>query len=191
MYESVGLDGVSLLHERQNWRFVYHSMTLSQCLAVCMPDFRADFVSLFPPLHSLTNSNAGPSSSMVSTSDVLDPLEDEEPTFTIVLSNWKSDAFPLLSVSSSSSLSTDIPRGALAALIRVQWFGRTIETVWKPDVKRGSPCEHKDLWARSTRCSPTAINLLKQVLPDTSDDSTGYSDINNVHRQFFASASSK
>lgn len=172
MYDAVGLDGVSVLHERENWKIVYHTTVPAKFSAVCMPNFTGDFVSFFPHLHDLADLN-GQSSS-------LNPshAQDEEPTITLVLSNWQSDAFPLLSVSSSTA---NTPRGALAALIRVECFGRVVETVWKPDVKQGSPCEHKSLWGHSTRCSPTAINLLQQVLPPNSYDiDAGYSGDNST-----------
>jgi hypothetical protein len=82
---------------------------------------------------------------------------------TLVLSRFQTDAFPLLSVCSKTGFAA--PRAALAALIRIKCLGRVIETVWKPDVNPGAPCEHTALWRQATRSSPTGFDLIRRVLP--------------------------
>ncbi|KAJ6498335.1 hypothetical protein DFH09DRAFT_1204218 [Mycena vulgaris] len=154
MYDTIGTEGLTLLHQREGLKIVYHTNMPAKFSAVCMPHFRGDFVSLFPPQLSTTATN-------VSTLAVVD--EEEEIDLTLVLSRFQTDAFPLLSVCSPTGFAA--PRGALAALIRVNFLGRVIETVWKPDVKQGAPCEHTALWRHATRGSPTALELILRVLP--------------------------
>ncbi len=155
LYDTVGLSGVSVLHERENLKIVYQTLLPAKFSAVCMPNFRADFVSLFPHRHT-----EGSRSLLSSES----PLE-EDMSVTFVLSNLQTDGFPLFSVASPfTDTKFSAPRGALAALIRVEVLGRVIETFWRPDVRQGLPCEHKSAWGCSSRCSPTAIELIQSVL---------------------------
>ncbi|KAJ4466256.1 hypothetical protein J3R30DRAFT_3719535 [Lentinula aciculospora] len=161
LYDAVGLDGISLIHENENLRIVHHTTMPARFSAVCMPSIRGDSFSLFPTLHT--------SQSQWSTVPIQEHPPEKEGIITFVLSNWQTDAFPLLSVSSSSDdTGFSAPRGARAALIQVEFYGRLVETVWKPDVQQGIPCEHKDLWGCSTRCSTTAVDLFRQILPPTS-----------------------
>jgi len=99
---------------------------------------------------------------------------------TLVLSRFQTDAFPLLSVCSQTGFAA--PRGALAALVRVECLDRVIETVWKPDVRQGAPCEHTALWRQATRNSPTGVNLILRVLPPSAAsvkaaDTTAFSEL--------------
>ncbi|KAF9061844.1 hypothetical protein BDP27DRAFT_313596 [Rhodocollybia butyracea] len=167
MYDMVSSNGVTLLHEREDLRIVYNTTRPGKFSAICMPDFRPDYASFLPLHHVLESTGIGASMSLSSPS-----LEMEnEPEMTIVLSNLHTDAFPLLSVSSPEY---PAPKGALAALIRVKIWGRIIETIWKPSVEIGSPCEHTSLWHCMTHCSPTAFDLIQQVPISSleSDDNT-------------------
>ncbi|KAJ6571849.1 hypothetical protein B0H19DRAFT_1131557 [Mycena capillaripes] len=177
LYDSISTEGVTLLHEREDFKIVYHTTILGKFFAVCMPHFRGDSVSHFPP--HLSN----PTPAKPVTSDVVD--QGDEMELTLVLSRFQIDAFPLLSVRSETGFAA--PRGALAALIRVKCLGRVIETVWKPDVKQGSPCEHTALWRQQTRSSPTAIDLILRVLPP-SDASLKAADTSAFEEVFFAAS---
>ncbi|KIK58203.1 hypothetical protein GYMLUDRAFT_45415 [Collybiopsis luxurians FD-317 M1] len=165
MYDTVGLEGVSVVHQREGCSFVRHTFTMASISPVCMPNFRADVLSLFPSLHSSTTTiDPTPSPSPSGLQE--EELTKEDMALTFVLSNFQNDVFPLLSVlSARSETGFSAPRGALAALVRVEYLGRTVETFWRPDVKQGSPCEHKELWGRSTRCSFTADELYRRVRP--------------------------
>jgi hypothetical protein len=141
-----------------------------------MPHFRGDTVSLFPArLPPTTTTNV---LTVAAATDAIDPEDGME--LTLVLSRFQTDAFPLLSVCSQTGFAA--PRGALAALIRVECLGRVIETVWKPDVKQGAPCEHTALWRQATRHSPTAADLILRVLPPsdawlTAADTTAFKEL--------------
>ncbi|KAF7367400.1 hypothetical protein MSAN_00802600 [Mycena sanguinolenta] len=154
MYDMVGTEGLTLLHEREGLKIVYNINTIirPKCSAICMPHFKGDSVSLFPARISSMPTDPSTSSAV-----------DEEMDITLVLSSFQTDAFPLLSVCSPTGF--DAPPSAVAALIRVNFLGRVIETVWKPDVKQGAPCDHTALWGQATRSSPTAIELILRVLP--------------------------
>ncbi|KAK7438592.1 hypothetical protein VKT23_017927 [Stygiomarasmius scandens] len=151
LYDLVSTEGVSLLHSRENLNIVYHTTLPGKFSAICMPNFRSDHPAILPPRHSSVENYAQ-----------ANPQSDIEIMTTIVLSNFKSDTFPLLSVSSKDF---SAPRGALAALLRVELLERVIETIWKPNVKTGSPCEHRDFWGKMTHCSPSAIDVILCVLP--------------------------
>ncbi|KAJ7492008.1 hypothetical protein FB451DRAFT_1216663 [Mycena latifolia] len=155
LYDTLGMEGLILLHQRERLKLVHRTNMPAKFSAVCMPHFRGDFVSLFPPRNLSTTTLNAPTSAAIE--------GDEEMDLTLVLSRLQTDAFPLLSVCSPTGFTA--PRGALAALICVTYLGRVIETVWKPNVKQGAPCEHTALWRRATRASPTAIELVLQVLP--------------------------
>ncbi|KAJ7429894.1 hypothetical protein FB451DRAFT_1326525 [Mycena latifolia] len=155
LYDTLGTEGLILLHQRERLKIVHRTNMPAKFSAVCMPHFRGDFVSLFPPRSPSTTILNGPTSAAID--------GDEEIYVTFVLSRLQTDAFPLLSVCSPTGFAA--PRGALAALIRVTYLGRVIETVWKPNVKQGAPCEHTALWRRATRAAPTAIELVLRVLP--------------------------
>ncbi|KAJ7597737.1 hypothetical protein C8J56DRAFT_920817 [Mycena floridula] len=155
LYDTLGMDGITLLHQRDKFKIVRHTMMSRKFAAVCMPHFRSDFVSLFPSRHSPTLTIHQHSDSP--------SVDEEEIEVTIVLSHFQTDAFPLLSVCSQTGFSA--PHGAVAALIRVEFLGRIIETVWKPNVAQGLPCEHSALWGQPNRCSPTANKLILRVLP--------------------------
>ncbi|KAJ7696546.1 hypothetical protein B0H17DRAFT_401426 [Mycena rosella] len=173
MYDAVGTEGLTLLHERERLKIVHNTTVPAKFAAVCMPHFRADFVSLFPPRQAPTTTTTLP------TPAAMDE-EEEEIDLTLVLSRFQTDAFPLLSVCSPTGFPA--PRGALAALIRVDVLGRVIETVWRPNVKQGAPCEHTALWRQATRRSPTAIELILRVLPPSDaslkrQHATGYAEL--------------
>ncbi|KAJ7853762.1 hypothetical protein B0H13DRAFT_2082515 [Mycena leptocephala] len=159
LYDSISTEGVTLLHEREEFKIIYRTTMPAKFSAVCMPHFRGDTVSLFPArLPPTTTTNVF---TVAAATDAIDPEDGME--LTLVLSRFQTDAFPLLSVCSQTGFAA--PRGALAALIRVECLGRVIETVWKPDVKQGAPCEHTALWRQATRHSPTAVDLILRVLP--------------------------
>ncbi|THU95894.1 hypothetical protein K435DRAFT_112089 [Dendrothele bispora CBS 962.96] len=158
LYDLVSMEGVSLLHAREELKIVYHTTLPGKFSAICMPNFRSDHPVVLPPHHL----SAGDHEQTSLADNPTTPQSDTEIITTIVLSNFQSDAFPLVSVCSRGFSS---PRGALAALLRVELLGRVIETIWKPDVKAGSPCEHRDLWGRMTHCSPSAMDLILRVLP--------------------------
>ncbi|KAJ7627674.1 hypothetical protein DFH06DRAFT_1227823 [Mycena polygramma] len=174
LHDSISTDGVTLLHEREDFKIMYHTTMPAKFSAVCMPTFKGDSVSLFPA----TNFPATGTALAAAADGNVD--QDDDTELTLVLSRFQTDAFPLLSVCSQTGFAA--PRGALAALIRVKCLGRVIETVWKPDVKQGSPCEHTVLWRKATRHSLTATNLILRVLPPSdgplkTEDATAFQEL--------------
>ncbi|KAF5387542.1 hypothetical protein D9757_006541 [Collybiopsis confluens] len=185
LYDTIGLDGVSVMHERDECTFVFHTFMVPRFLAVCIPSFRSDSISLFPSIHTLTTITTEGSQ----VARLVSPQAgggggggggeerqkgEDTMVLTLVLSNWKTDVFPLLSVlSTTSNPDTIAPRGALAALIKVDYFGRTVESFWKPDVGQGIPCEHADMRGRATRCSLKASDLFRRILPTASSFGEG------------------
>ncbi|KAJ7833130.1 hypothetical protein B0H14DRAFT_1169505 [Mycena olivaceomarginata] len=161
LYDSISVDGATLLHEREEFKIVYHTMMPAKFLAVCMPHVKGDTVSFFPLQLSPTTAVNPFSSDPAPALDTAD--EEDEMELTFVLSRFQMDAFPLLSVCSKTGFAA--PRAALAALIRIKCLGRVLETVWKPDVNSGAPCEHTALWRQATRSSPTGFDLIRRVLP--------------------------
>ncbi|KAJ7039899.1 hypothetical protein C8F04DRAFT_1085268 [Mycena alexandri] len=178
LYDSIGTEGITLLHQGDEFKVMYRTNILSQFSAVCMPQFKGDFISLSPDLlPSTTAITAAP----------LEAIDEENHNMelTVVLSRLPTDGFPLLSVCSETGFAA--PRGALAALIRVKCLDRVLETVWRPDIKRGSPCEHTALWRRATRQSLTAIDLIRRVIP-ASDASLKATDVPTLSYLAFASS---
>ncbi|KAF7326356.1 hypothetical protein MVEN_02621900 [Mycena venus] len=131
LYDSISTDGVTLLHEREDFNIVYHTNMPGKFSAVCMPHFSGDTVSFFPPRLSPTTVIIP-----LTSAPILDTVDKENGLkLTLVLSRFQTDVFPLLSVCDQAGFAA--PHGALAALIRVKCLGRVIETVWKPNVRQG------------------------------------------------------
>ncbi|KAJ7429699.1 hypothetical protein FB451DRAFT_1327516 [Mycena latifolia] len=99
------MEGLILLHQRERLKLVHRTNMPAKFSAVCMPHFRGDFVSLFPPRNLSTTTLNAPTSAAIE--------GDEEMDLTLVLSRLQTDAFPLLSVCSPTGFTA--PRGALAA----------------------------------------------------------------------------
>ncbi|KAJ7773483.1 hypothetical protein B0H16DRAFT_1512507 [Mycena metata] len=175
LYDSIGTEGITLLHQGDEFKVVYRTNMPGKFSAVCMPQFKGDFVSLFPDLLPVLTQGALAGS---------EAIEEQDNTMelTLVLSRLPTDGFPLLSVCSETAFAA--PRGSLAALVRVKCLDRVLETVWRPDLKRGSPCEHTASWRRATRQSLTATDLIGRVLPP-SDSST---DVPTLTKLAFASS---
>ncbi|PBK64091.1 hypothetical protein ARMSODRAFT_1023496 [Armillaria solidipes] len=159
LYDLVGVDGITLLHSREDVSISHRTLFPGKFSAICMPSFRPDFPGWLPQRHDEEEPQ------------IFDALRDygdgDQGHTCIFLSNFKSDGFPLLSVLDKGSTA---PRGAVAAFIQVRVGGRIIETAYRPVVKCGSPCEHRERWERMTHCALTSYEILERVLPPSNDE---------------------
>ncbi|KAK0443865.1 hypothetical protein EV421DRAFT_1735585 [Armillaria borealis] len=159
LYDLVGVDGITLLHSREDVSISHRTLFPGKFSAICMPSFRPDFPGWLPQRHNEEEPQ------------IFDAPRDygdgDQGHTRISLSNFKSDGFPLLSVLDKGSTA---PRGAVAAFIQVRVRGRIIETAYRPVVKCGSPCEHRERWGRMTHCALTSYEILERVLPPSDDE---------------------
>ncbi|KAF9071478.1 hypothetical protein BDP27DRAFT_1322205 [Rhodocollybia butyracea] len=155
MYQLAGSDGLAIIYTDDNFA-IEHSLDLLKWRTVVMSDFKPDFPGRFPLRHT-EHSERIP---VIAASDV----EDFNDRIEIVLSDLESDGFPFL------SLPQDRTPDVVAALLRVQCLGRTVESVWKPKVRIGHPCDHTQNHQVMMCCSPTAIEVIKLVEPSEKCD---------------------
>ena len=52
LYDNVAVEGVTVLHTREDVRMVYHTTMPGKFSALCMPRSQHDFVALLPPHHA-------------------------------------------------------------------------------------------------------------------------------------------
>lgn len=157
LYDLAYMEGVTVLHEREDVRIIYNTTMPATVFPICMRDIPPTFIWERPHRHI---DMLEPASSTPSTSRPSD-MGAESLKTTIILSDIQSDPFLLHSRSPPEY-------AALAALIRVEVYGRSVESIWRPDVTMGSPCEHEHLWNHMTYCSPTAFDLIRQDPPGRS-----------------------
>ncbi|KAK0205941.1 hypothetical protein DFS33DRAFT_544920 [Desarmillaria ectypa] len=175
LYDLVGIDGVTLLHSREDVSISYHTLFPGKFSAVCMPSFRPDFPGWVPQLHDEEE---------LQTVDPIRVNDDgDQGHMSIFLSNLKSDGFPLLSVLDKGSTT---PRGAVAVFIQVRVAGRVVETAYRPVVRCGRACEHREQWGRMTHCARTSYEVLERVLPPSDDELSTSADSNILESEISA-----
>ncbi|KAK0490102.1 hypothetical protein EDD18DRAFT_1358738 [Armillaria luteobubalina] len=154
LYDLVGIDGITLLHSREDVSISHRTLFPGKISVICMPTFRPEFPGLLPQRHDEEE---------MQTLDFPRDYDDGDQGHTcIFLSNFKGDGFPLLSVLDKGSTT---PRGAVAAFIQVHVRGRIVETAHRPVVKCGSTCEHRERWGCMTHCAFTSYEILERVRP--------------------------
>ncbi|KAK0220581.1 hypothetical protein IW262DRAFT_1036301 [Armillaria fumosa] len=140
LYDLVGIDGITLLHSREDVSISHRTFFPGKFSAICMPTFRPDFPGLLPQRH------------------------DEEEMQTSDFPRDYNDGDQVLDKGSTT------PRGAVAAFIQVHVRGRIVETAHRPVAKCGSACEHRGRWGCMTHCALTSYEILERVLPPGDDE---------------------
>ncbi|KIK68267.1 hypothetical protein GYMLUDRAFT_35648 [Collybiopsis luxurians FD-317 M1] len=148
LYEFAGSDGLAAIYTDDNFA-IEHSLDMLRWRTVHMPDYKSDFPGHIPPRHS-DDAARIPASVGDLEIDFADKVE-------IVLSELESDGYPLLSEAIRKDAGSS---GDVAALLRVQSLGRSLESVWRPKVRMGRSCDHKHNHQIMLFCSPTAHEVL-------------------------------